>query len=74
MRSFDVAANQTGGGLERTGDADRSLSLFVIEAYPCGRIFWRARPREITRQSPLCPDSDQIPQRSGMTICARNRH
>jgi hypothetical protein len=23
---------------------------------------------------PLCPDSDQIPQRSEMTLCANNRH
>jgi hypothetical protein len=57
--------------MSQTGqtELDRGLSVFVIEAYPCGRIFWRARPREITRQSPLCPDSDQIPQRSGMTRC-----
>jgi hypothetical protein len=26
------------------------------------------------RQSPLCPDSDQIPQRSEMTRCANRRH
>jgi hypothetical protein len=30
--------------------------------------------RGTARQSPLCPDSDQIPQHSEMTRCAINRH
>jgi hypothetical protein len=55
--------------------ADRGLSVFVIESLPVRSNFFGAPgPREITRQSPLCPDSDQIRQRSEMTLCANRRH